>query len=139
MMGMSEKNSLEVAEELAKEYHEGQTRRDGEPYVSHPLSVAQKLKGNKERIVGTLHDILEDTEITEEELKKHFTKDIVETVKLLTKEDGQDYLKYLKKVKENELARKVKIADMKHNLNDNPTQKQVKKYTKGLKILEERQ
>ncbi len=43
MMSMSEKNSLEVAEELAKEHHEGQTRRDGEPYVSHPLSVAQKL------------------------------------------------------------------------------------------------
>lgn len=140
VIDMSGKNDLEVAEKLAKEYHEGQTRRSGESYVSHPLSVSQNLDGKKEKIVAALHDTIEDTEMTEEELKKHFTEDIVKTVKLLTKEkDNQDYFKYLEKVKNNELAKRVKIADMKHNLHDNPTQKQVKKYKKGLRILGERQ
>lgn len=85
-----------------------------------------------------LHDTLEDSDITAEDLYLiGVDESVVKTVQLLTHSFGEDYFDYIRRVKSNSFARLVKIADIKHNLSDNPSFKQVEKYKKALKILEE--
>ena len=122
--------------------HQGQFRRDGKtPYVEHLFAVENRVKkyGNKYRAVALAHDIIEDTKTTAADLfYEGFDADVILAVELLTKKDGVDYFDYLKKIKENELAKRVKIADMISNLSDDPTDGQIYKYSKGLKYLIER-
>lgn len=116
--------------------HGDQKRRGGENYWKHPNRVAQRVKSPEEKQVAYLHDVIEDTETTLEDLKKYgFNNKILEAIDILTKRNGQEYSEYLKKVKQNKLARSVKIADMLDNISDKPTEKQVLKYAKGLVFL----
>jgi (p)ppGpp synthase/HD superfamily hydrolase len=123
---------------LAKEAHKDQFRRDGTTrYISHPTSVETLLQKENDstRIAALLHDVLEDTTISETDLYIVFPKDAIDAVVILTHKKGESYEEYLKKVKENKIACKVKIADMLHNLSCEPTQKQISKYLKGLEFL----
>jgi (p)ppGpp synthase/HD superfamily hydrolase len=136
--GIKPVNMVFKAVNIASEAHKNQFRRDGvTPYILHPKLVATLVDGDPEaKAVAWLHDVLEDTTETETSLlEQGIPETIVDVVVLLTKVDGMDYFEYLKKIKENPLARKVKIADMLANLSDRPTQKQVFKYLAGLQFL----
>jgi (p)ppGpp synthase/HD superfamily hydrolase len=123
---------------LAKEAHQGQFRRDGiTPYISHPKAVAARVAGDPQaEAVAWLHDVLEDTPVTAEMLRsQQIPEEVIRAVSMLTKADGTDYEVYLMAIKANPLAKKVKIADMLSNLSDQPSEKQILKYAKGLTIL----
>jgi (p)ppGpp synthase/HD superfamily hydrolase len=127
---------------LAKDAHAGQFRRDGvTPYIKHPMQVADRVRhlGHEYVCVAYLHDVLEDTKVTYSDLENEgIPENIIKAVEILSKNlynENVSYDQYLSCVKKNELARKVKIADMISNLADNPTDKQIKKYAKGLLFL----
>jgi (p)ppGpp synthase/HD superfamily hydrolase len=129
-----------MAESLAREAHHGQKRRDGvTPYITHPEAVAKSLAGESPTVIATawLHDVLEDTHITVDGLAQSgISPEVIEAVESLTRKDEQPYDDYIHWISMSEIARKVKIADIKHNLSCTPTEKQREKYTKALAILE---
>ena len=124
---------------IAFKAHVNQYRRDGvTPYINHPRAVADRVRhlGHEYVCVAYLHDVLEDTKVTYSDLENEgIPENILKAVEILTKSDDISYDEYLYSIKCNELARKVKIADMLSNLADNPTDKQIKKYAKGLLFL----
>jgi (p)ppGpp synthase/HD superfamily hydrolase len=128
-----------TARNFAQMVHINQFRRDGTtPYFKHVDGVARLVKPQKPEYIATayLHDVIEDTDYSSMDLQKiGMPKMVVDAVLILTKFDHQPYEEYLKKVKENAIARAVKIADMTYNLNDTPSQKQIEKYKKGLEYL----
>ena len=95
--------------------HLKQKDKSGRMYIFHPLYVSFKLKGYNAKIVGLLHDVVEDSDYTIDDLKKYFNKDIIEAISIITKNKNEKYEDYLKKIKSNKLARLVKIEDLKHN------------------------
>lgn len=113
---------LEKAKEYIKEKHKNQKRKQGTPYYLHPLevSIILKEKGFSEtyQIVGLFHDLIEDTETTYEEILELTNEEIANAVKLLTKEKGYVMKEYINRIKQNKIARIVKIADRIHNLSE---------------------
>ena len=127
---------------IAYNAHINQKDRSGLPYILHPIHLAEQMDTEEECIVALLHDVVEDTEVTFEELEKDFSKTIIDALKLLTHDKDTDYFEYIKKIKSNPLAKKVKLADLKHNSDEtrleNITEKDItrnKKYVKAIKIL----
>ncbi len=108
----------EKALRIAAAAHEGQFDKGGKPYILHPLTVAAKVERPEEKIAALLHDVVEDTDVTLEELAEIFPPQIVDAVDRLTKKKGPGYSleKYLEGIRENETARKVKLADLEHNM-----------------------
>lgn len=135
---------LEKAIILATEAHQGQKDKGGECYILHSLRVMLCCQTEKQKIVAVLHDVLEDTKITEKDLiKEGFCKEIVEAVVCLTKKENEYYFDYITRVKQNNIARVVKLADLEDNMNlnriKNVTEKdrqRVEKYKKAKQILE---
>lgn len=127
------------AARIAKDAHEGQFRRDeNTPYFVHVCRVANRMKHDDEdgRIVAYLHDILEDTTTTPEDLRKAgFSQTVREAVQALTHHPDDSYEFYLAQVRANPLAIRVKIADIQDNISDNPTRSQMRKYAKALLYL----
>ena len=106
----------EKAYEIAKRAHLGQVDKAGEDYIKHPEKVASFVKTDEEKAVAYLHDVIEDTELTLEDLNEYgFSKEVIEAVDIITKKRGEDYQSYLNSVKNNKLARAVKLADLRHN------------------------
>ena len=106
----------EKAYEIAKKAHLGQIDKDGEDYIKHPEKVASFVNSDEEKAVAYLHDVIEDTELTLEDLCEYgFSEEVLKAVDVITKKKGQDYQSYLNLVKTNELARVVKLADLRHN------------------------
>ncbi|MCM0759955.1 HD domain-containing protein [Sporomusa sphaeroides DSM 2875] len=134
---------LNKAFELAKTAHTGQVDKSGKPYILHPITVAGMVDTEEEKIVALLHDVVEDTLVTLEELRHQgFSETIVAAVDVLTKRPGVDYADYIHQVKQNSLALTVKIADMTHNMDlsriPNPTDKdyaRIEKYKRALPEL----
>ena len=94
--------------------------KSGVPYVFHPFHVAECMKDEDSTVVALLHDVVEDTDYTFEQLEAEgFGETIMEALRLLTHENGvfteEDYLQYVLKLKQNPIARAVKIADLEHN------------------------
>lgn len=106
--------------EYATIKHKGQTRFGGEPYITHPVAVADYLRdkgyGADYLITALFHDLLEDTDATEEEIEAIGGKSVLTAVKLLTKEKGYVMSEYIAGIKSNEMAFVVKGADRLHNL-----------------------
>ena len=124
--------------------HNGQQDKSKVPYIYHVIHVAEQMNTEDETIVALLHDTLEDTGLNSNYIKDTCGEHILEAVKLLTHKKNEPYLDYIMKIKDNQLARKVKIADLKHNMDltriANPSDKdfkRVEKYKKALEILEE--
>ena len=110
------KSQSEKAYEIAKRAHLGQVDKAGEDYIKHPQKVASFVKSDEEKAVAYLHDVIEDTELTLEDLYEYgFSKEVIEAVDIITKKRGEDYQSYLNSVKKNKLARAVKLADLRHN------------------------
>ena len=130
-------NKYSKALELATKYHEGQKRlKSGLDYIIHPIAVADKFNNENYKIVSVLHDVVEDTEMTIEGLiDLGFKGYIVNAIDLLTKKKDQNYLQYLMRLKENEMARDVKVEDIKHNLSDLERGNMKDKYLLALYIL----
>ena len=133
-------SNYELALKIATEAHKGQVDKAGVPYINHPLTVASLVETEEEKIVALLHDTIEDTNITEQDLLNYgFSNKIVEAVKLLTHNKNVPYMDYVAKIKDNELARKVKIADLTHNSDlsrlKEITEKDKKRYEKYQKAL----
>ena len=129
---------VELARRIATTAHMGQFRRDGKtPYIEHPAAVASRAPQSPEsQSVAWLHDVLEDTSVTREELRDHgIPENVVAAVEALTKQAGSTYEENLQRVASNKLARSVKIADMLSNLADSPTENQIRKYAHGLLML----
>jgi len=136
---------LELAIKVATQAHKGQLDKGGNPYILHPQAVAAALLDSTEnKIVAYLHDVVEDTEITLEDLKEMgFTYRIVNSIRILTKSKDISYEDYLKSVKKDSNAWHVKMADIKHNMDisriPEPTAKdfaRIEKYKKALAFLE---
>lgn len=132
-------SSVLLAEQIATRAHANQFRRDGvTPYITHPEAVVKKLAAESDDVKAAawLHDVLEDTCLTATTLlDSGIPKQVVDAVVRLTKTSGHSYNFYLEGVRENEIARKVKVADMLHNLSDAPTRNQILKYARGLLAL----
>ena len=106
----------EKAYKIAKKAHLGQVDKAGEDYIKHPEKVASFVKTDEEKAVAYLHDVIEDTELTLENLYEYdFSKEVIEAVDIITKKRGEDYQSYLNSVKKNKLARAVKLANLRHN------------------------
>ena len=112
--------SYKLALEFAKAKHKGQKRIGGDDYITHPIAVSQIVKnqGFDEiyQIAALFHDLLEDTDATEEEILKYGNQKILEAVILLTKKKGYDMAEYVGSIKQNPIAFAVKAADRLHNL-----------------------
>ena len=116
-MEKSLEEQLEEAIKLASIKHYGQRDKSNKPYIFHLLHVMNNVNDLNAKIVGVLHDILEDTDITRNDLLNcGFSEDIVIAVEILTKVKNQKYMEYIKNVKSNSIARKVKLIDLKHNM-----------------------
>ncbi len=121
----------EIAEAIARKAHEGQFRYDGvTPFITHPEAVAGMLTVPAEQVVAWLHDGLEDSDLTADDLlEAGIPQFIVDAVVAITQLDGESYPDYHRRLAKNEMAANVKIADMCHNLSDKPTRKSVRKYS----------
>lgn len=124
--------------------HRDQTDRSGLPYVFHPWHVAESMDDEASTIVALLHDSVEDTEITLDELAEMgFSDEVIQALDLMTHRDGDDYFVYVRHLAHNPLARKVKLADLKHNSDisrlETVTDKDLEraeKYKKAIEYLE---
>lgn len=128
---------------IAYNAHMGQFDKAGVPYIYHPIHVAEQMNDEVTCVAALLHDVVEDTDITFEDLEKEFPKEVIDVLRLLTHDKNIDYTDYIRKIKTNEAAIKVKIADIKHNMDksrlDGVDEKALireEKYKKALKILE---
>lgn len=96
--------------------HVNQVDKAGIPYVFHPFHLAEQMDTEESVCVALLHDVVEDTNITFEDLiEEGFNADIINVLKLLTHIDDIPYMTYVTNIKNNPLAKKVKLADLKHN------------------------
>ena len=126
-----------LALEFAAAHHVGKS--DEAPYaplISHPIAVAALVRGETERAAAYLHDVLEDTSATEAELRVLFGDEIADAVVADTRREGEDYWAYLKRVKKNPLTLKVKLADLRHNL-ERETDVSSERYAKHLRAYNE--
>ena len=110
-------NMVKAADLIACLAHKGQIDKAGVSYINHPRTVASFVDTEEEKVVALLHDVLEDTDVKEDDLRPVFGDDIVDALLLLTREDGVDYFDYIKRIKESgkQVAINVKLADLKHN------------------------
>lgn len=135
----------EKALKLCFEAHKDQIDKSGMPYVFHPFHLAEQMKTEDETIVALLHDVVEDTDTTIEDLiSMSFNENVIEAISLLTHDANVDYFDYVRAIKENEIARAVKLADLRHNSDisrlrivDEWALKRNEKYLKAIKILTE--
>lgn len=111
---------FEEAYSYAEKKHKGQYRRGGKEYITHPLAVAQILKnkgyGEEYILAGLFHDLLEDTDASEEEILRLSSPAVLHAVKLVTKEENYSQEDYIRRIKNDSIAFAVKSADRLHNL-----------------------
>ncbi len=100
---------------LAYTAHHGQKDRGGVPYVFHPYHLAEQMEDEISATAALLHDVVEDTDITLEQLREEFPPEVTEAVDLLTHRDEVPYLDYVRNLRKNPVAVKVKLADLVHN------------------------
>ena len=145
---MKHKDILRIAIPIAAAAHDDQTRFNGDPYIFHPIRVMMAVEEYDQKIVAILHDVIEYTDITIGELAVMLDLDkespIIQAIDCLTKKDDMDYSEYIQRIGFSHLTRKVKMADLKDNLNllEIPEIKEkhlenTKKYYDSYKYLEQ--
>ena len=111
-------STLEKALEIAAHAHTGQVDKAGAPYILHPLRVMLAMRHPSERMAAILHDVVEDTAVTLDELRAAgFHSEVVEAVDALTKRKGESRLDAAQRAVRNPIARAVKLADLADNMN----------------------
>ena len=142
-MNTAEQSMVDLALSIARKAHEGQLDKAGVDYIEHPIYVASQVDTEEEKAVALLHDVIEDSPVSAEELlQAGLPETVVTAVQVLTKKKEQDYQTYLETVKKNPLVRVVKLADLKHNSDlsrlSSITEKdkeRLKKYKKAIDFL----
>ena len=110
-------NYVDKAFGIARKAHEGQFDKSGKPYIEHPKRVAEGVHGEAAKAVAYLHDVIEDTDVELEDLRKAgIPEEVIVAVEAMTHRDGEDYFDYIERLKKNPLAREVKQADLNHNM-----------------------
>ncbi|WP_300120696.1 HD domain-containing protein [uncultured Enterococcus sp.] len=130
---------------IAKDAHKGQVDKAGVDYIQHPLFVASLVEGELAKTVALLHDVVEDSDWTLEDLRKEgLPEEVVQAVGIITKKRNENYEEYILRVKQNPLARQVKLADLQHNSDlsrlanvTDRDRKRVAKYQKAIAYLSE--
>ena len=133
------------AMKLCFEAHRNQTDKSGMPYVFHPFHLAEQMEDEITATVALLHDVVEDTDFTLADLENMgFPAQVLEAVGMMTHDPSVPYLEYAAGLKANSAARRVKLADLKHNSDlsrldtvDEKALRRVEKYRKAIEILEE--
>ena len=120
--------NLERAIELAAAAHAGQVDKAGQPYILHPIRVMLSVNSPNERMAAILHDIVEDTPTTFDDLTSEgFPHDVIKAVRALTKEEGESRIDAANRAVQNAIARVVKLSDVADNMDmsriPNPTEK----------------
>ncbi len=109
-------STLERAIAIAAQAHLGQVDKAGSPYILHPLRVMMRLHSTEERIVGVLHDVLEDTAVSIAELRNEgFSEEVLSALAAVTKNEGEDYESFVRRAAQNPIAKNVKMADLLDN------------------------
>ncbi len=124
--------------------HKDQVDKSGIPYVFHPFHVAEQMTNETATVVALLHDVVEDTEYTLDDITAQgFGKEVVEALALMTHDKSVPYLDYVAKIKTNPIAKEVKLADLAHNSDtsrldeiDEKTIERLKKYRKAINLLQ---
>lgn len=135
------------AARIAEQAHRGQYDKGGMPYIYHPLHLAEQMTDEYTAAAALLHDVMEDTDITEAELAAQFPPRVMDALRLLTHDPAEDYFDYVKRIRDHPDARAVKLADLRHNsdtsrLNaedaaDPDTAERSEKYRRAIQILTE--
>ena len=131
---------------LAFDAHKDQLDKSELPYVFHPFHLADQMETEDETVVALLHDVVEDTKYTFDDIRAMgFSEKVIEALTLLTHDDAEPYLEYVARLRDNALARKVKLADLRHNSDltrldviDEKALMRVRKYAEAIRVLSER-
>lgn len=109
--------AIDDALRIAVRVHAGAVDKAGQPYILHPLRVMLRLSTETERVVAVLHDVIEDSEMTLDDLRvEGFSAEIVDAVDHLTRRDGETYEAFIERIAPHELACRVKLADLEDNM-----------------------
>ncbi len=142
-MSQSTQKEMSIAHDICVYAHAGQVDKAGRPYHLHPEHVAEQVTSPDEKIVALLHDVLEDTSFPVSVLKAVFNEDVIKALRLLCHDKSVPYMDYVERLSKNKIARAVKMADLKHNMDLSrlpvPTEKdyrRLEKYKKALAFLE---
>lgn len=130
---------------LCFEAHKKQFDKSGLPYVFHPFHLAEQMDTEETIVVSLLHDVVEDSNFTFDDLiEKGFGESVIQALRLLTHDDETDYMDYVRAIKCNPIAKTVKLADLRHNSDitrldvvDKKALDRRNKYLEAIKILEE--
>ena len=130
---------------LCFEAHKEQVDKSGLPYVFHPFHLAEQMTDEETTIVALLHDVVEDTDYSLCDLREMgFGEEIIEALSLMTHDKSVPYLDYVAKIRDNPIARRVKLADLRHNSDttrldhvDDEALKRVEKYARAIRLLED--
>ena len=130
---------------LCFQAHKDQVDKSGMPYVFHPFHLAEQMRDEDTTIVALLHDVVEDTDYTLADLRSMgFPPQVCDAIVMMTHDPSVPYLDYVAKLKENPIARAVKLADLRHNSDltrldvvDDKALRRVEKYQKAIAILAE--
>ena len=152
-LGMAERIGEEMiytpdtkkAMRLCFEAHKTQTDKSGLPYVFHPFHVAEQMPDEETTIVSLLHDVIEDTAYSIQDLRDMgFDEEVLDALALMTHDKSVPYLDYVARIRENRIARTVKLADLRHNSDltrldkiDDKARKRIEKYKEAIKLLSE--
>ena len=123
--------------------HKDQVDKSGMPYVFHPFHLAEQMQTEETVTAALLHDVVEDTEYTLEDLRRMgFAESVLEALALLTHDDQVPYMDYVRTLRSNPIARAVKLADLKHNSDlsrldkvDEKALRRVEKYHQAMELL----
>jgi len=142
---MTDEELIEAATAIAVEAHKGQVDKAGRPYILHPLRVMEQMRSDDEKIVAVLHDVVEDSAWTLSALQNAgFPSHIVSALDALTKRDGENYQDFIERVNCSSLAKAVKMADLRDNMNiarlplplTSKDHERLAKYERALRYLE---
>ena len=136
-------DNTKKAMKLCFDAHKNQVDKSGMPYVFHPFHVAEQMKDEVTTIVALLHDVVEDTDYTLDDIAaKGFGQDVVDALALMTHDKNVPYLDYVARIRNNPVARAVKLADLAHNSDptrldviDEKAKERLDKYQKAIAIL----
>lgn len=133
-----------LALKLCFEAHKTQTDKSGMPYVFHPFHLAEQMHDEDTTVVALLHDVIEDTDYTLDDLRElGFEDRVISAIALMTHDDAVPYMEYVAEIKKNPIARAVKLADLRHNSDmtrlDTVSpwdEKRAEKYAVAIRLLE---
>ncbi|MDD3220988.1 MAG: bifunctional (p)ppGpp synthetase/guanosine-3',5'-bis(diphosphate) 3'-pyrophosphohydrolase [Clostridia bacterium] len=129
---------------IAYDAHHGQVDKTGLPYIYHPIHLAESMTDEDSTIVALLHDVIEDTALTLDDLSREgFCEDVLTALTLLTHNPAESYMDYVSRLSTSPLALRVKLADLRHNSDitrldnvDLKAENRLKKYEKAMQLLE---